>query len=787
MIKNVFTLLLFIFHTYTLSAQKSVRYDNRAGLSHWIVSDVLQDDRGFIWMSTWNGLNRFDGYEFCRIKIMPGDGTNIQSEVIRRMMKDDDGNIICRTDNGFYKLDIRSYKLEEVKDTTKYNMPQIGKPAPFLDREGNTWQVERYGITKNSLIHYPAKTVSGTEEVQARAFMKDTKRRWWLATKEDECIRIYNSNNILDGYLGADGQIHKNKKPFGHRAYTLTQTRNGDIWAGCKPGALIRMREKNDGSFEIKEIHDTKLTCNIIYHMAEDKAGRLWLATFGGGIQCIPNPQDDTPTFLSFNIQNNETRCKIRRIHVTHSGNIVGATTNGIIIGRINNRNIKRSVFKSLVRDGNKPESLCNNATMDVMEDKKGRIFIATENNGIDMIAEKDLFGHAPAFTHFNTANSSLTSDACLAMTATSNGHILVVCTDRVMDFAPDSDKTITYSGRFWNKTCYFSEERPLPLPDGSWLFGQEQGAYIATAHNMGTRGFIPPLMFTKLTINGKQPILGVCTKDTIIIETDERNFSLSFAALDYTDNADICYRNKLDNSPWNNTGNNRSVTFYDMQPGEHILTVQSTDRYGRWTDNTRSLLIIVKPHWYETLLARISGWLALIAVITGMVYTTFYIRNLNRQRHELLVKYMSLLDDTKKNIEVKNETKTEKLPRELPESDRKFLEHVMEYIEKNIGNSDANIDDMALFAATSRSNLNRKLRSLIGITAAQLLIDARMQKARQMLTSTNGKPQISEIAYSCGYSDSRYFSRCFKQKYGVTPSEYKQDTVTQYKTDHIL
>ena len=76
----------------------------------------------------------------------------------------------------------------------------------------------------------------------------------------------------------------------------------------------------------------------------------------------------------------------------------------------------------------------------------------------------------------------------------------------------------------------------------------------------------------------------------------------------------------------------------------------------------------------------------------------------------------------------------------------------------------------------TSRSNLNRKLRSLVGITATQLLIDARMQRARNMLRSVSESDSrnIADIAYSCGYTDPRYFSRCFKQRYGVTPSEYK-------------
>ena len=123
------------------------------------------------------------------------------------------------------------------------------------------------------------------------------------------------------------------------------------------------------------------------------------------------------------------------------------------------------------------------------------------------------------------------------------------------------------------------------------------------------------------------------------------------------------------------------------------------------------------------------------------------------------------------------DENETVLMP-ELSAEDSRFLERVRRYIEENIGNSDANINDMAAFAATSHSNLNRKLRSLVGITAAQLLIDARMQKARQILESNGNreKTNIADVAYRCGYSDPRYFSRCFKQKYHVSPSEFASE-----------
>ncbi|MDE6151384.1 MAG: hypothetical protein K2G12_05290, partial [Prevotella sp.] len=330
----------------------------------------------------------------------------------------------------------------------------------------------------------------------------------------------------------------------------------------------------------------------------------------------------------------------------------------------------------------------------------RGRIFIATENNGVDMTDEKSLFSGKPQFTHFNTNNSSLTSDACRTMAMKDDGHLLIVCTDRVMDFSPEEDRTVTYSRNFWSAESHFSEVRPMMLYDGSWLFGQEQGAYVATRRAMETSGYVPPLLFTELSVHGRLPRLDVCNADTITINPDERNFSLSFASLDYTDNTGILYRSRLDSTPWSHAAADRSLTFHDIQPGEHVLMVQSTDRYGRWTDNTRRLLIIVKPRWHETLLAHILGWLLFAGMMTGGIYTVFHVRELHRQRRELLEKYMALLDKSEDSATDTDATEDGySLPAGLSEADRRFLDNVRKYIEENIGNSDADIDEMAACA----------------------------------------------------------------------------------------
>ena len=51
-------------------------YDDHNGMSQWHLTRILQDARGYLWFATWNGLNRFDGYEFAVFKSQPGDGNN---------------------------------------------------------------------------------------------------------------------------------------------------------------------------------------------------------------------------------------------------------------------------------------------------------------------------------------------------------------------------------------------------------------------------------------------------------------------------------------------------------------------------------------------------------------------------------------------------------------------------------------------------------------------------------------------------------------------------------------
>ena len=733
------------------SGRTTERYDHTRGLSSPRIGGGVQDEDGLLWFATWNGLNCYDGYDFHWVKIRPGDHSPVNTDRIRDILLSPEHSIFCRTDDGIYEFSLDSYSFKNISQARRDSLaPLMGQNWEGLtDSQGNIWTADVTGLYKNFDRHHPARILGGTEGAHPRSFLLDRDGRLCVGCRADRSIKIFHPGDSVPETIKLDTT-----------PYVLYQTRAGDIWVGCKPGALIKLGKP-------------ALSPDAVYDIREDSRGRLWLATFGNGIKCVPNPEEEHPA-----VSPTLGGYKVRQLLITPSDRIIAATTEGLLIGQIDLDNRMNTKLRQIRRDGSDPESLASDATMALARDSKGNIFIATETSGVDMVSEEELFSERPAFTHFNRRNSTLTSDICKAMTLDSDTLLMIVGTENVMAFNPETRHTVNFGKTFWSDSCLFAETTPLCLPDGSWLFGAEEGAFVATPHNLYTRGFVPPIVFTTLAVNGGTGEFCLAPLPSLELQADQRNATIGFAALDFIDNSGILYRTRVDGSPWTTADRTRSVTLFNLSPGDHVLEVQSTDRYGRWVDNNRQLSISVAPYWYETWWATALFILLVLGAAGGAVYTYLYVRRMKRQRRELLDKYMALIRSREAGITpADNETEqSEPTPaQETPQPEESpFLNRVRRYIEDNIDNSEANIDDMAAAAAASRSTLNRHLRSQLGVSAAQLLIEARLQRAEQLLRDRSELP-VAEIAAMCGYSDPQYFQRVFKTKRGYAPSSVRQ------------
>ena len=97
----------------------------------------------------------------------------------------------------------------------------------------------------------------------------------------------------------------------------------------------------------------------------------------------------------------------------------------------------------------------------------------------------------------------------------------------------------------------------------------------------------------------------------------------------------------------------------------------------------------------------------------------------------------------------------------------------LMQYIEEHISDENLKIEDMADAVSLGRTVFYSKIKQLVGLTPSDFLRQIRMQRAIQLVEKS--KLSFSEIAYSSGFSDPKYFSKCFKKETGMTPSEYRK------------
>lgn len=102
------------------------------------------------------------------------------------------------------------------------------------------------------------------------------------------------------------------------------------------------------------------------------------------------------------------------------------------------------------------------------------------------------------------------------------------------------------------------------------------------------------------------------------------------------------------------------------------------------------------------------------------------------------------------------------------------FIKKLNDFLDANIANSDLTVEELAAFLNISRVQLYRKVKAILGINVSEHINNLRLDKAAKMLKTSD--LNISEVGYASGFSSPNYFSTAFKNKYGVSPKEYKAE-----------
>ena len=109
----------------------------------------------------------------------------------------------------------------------------------------------------------------------------------------------------------------------------------------------------------------------------------------------------------------------------------------------------------------------------------------------------------------------------------------------------------------------------------------------------------------------------------------------------------------------------------------------------------------------------------------------------------------------------------------QIIEADQVMMEKLMKFLEERIGDENLRIEEMAEAVSMGRTVFYGKIKAIVGMSPSDFLRSLRMQRAEELIVKS--KMNFSQIAFSVGFSDPKYFTKCFKKETGMTPSEYRQ------------
>lgn len=284
-----------------------VRYNTEKGLSHNRVNCFLKDSRGFVWIGTGSGLNRFDGYSFRVFKHDPADSASISDHQVNALFEDPQGYIWISTLLGF---DI----YDPVTETIDHNANRAARRFGLRDADFNRIIKTRsgdYWISHNKLGLLKYRTASKqltkirfgpTQDAPgARAisdFDEDAQGNLWVVCDDGFLARVNAATQAID-IQSALLQRRNLGKLSNHKVFVDGQ---GEPWVYIVKAAVGAFNfdfKKNTLRMAGTAGPDFRLSNNAVSAMVAGPDGRIWIGTDHGGINILDKQTGRVSTLRS--------------------------------------------------------------------------------------------------------------------------------------------------------------------------------------------------------------------------------------------------------------------------------------------------------------------------------------------------------------------------------------------------------------------------------------------------------------------------------------------------------
>jgi len=630
----------FMHYRFDSGDTRSISSDN--------VSCLIEDHTGRFWIGTDKGLNVFDlaTEKFTRFKTNPDDPNSLSHNIITSLCEDRLNNLWIGTNDKLNRLAVSDplpvnpifchYYKNPLDPCSGLNSDVV--LSVFEDQAGVIWigthagGINKIAPERNRFIHYK-RELFNSQSLPGEivwSFCEDHQGKLWVGLAGGGLCRIDRDKNRFKNFL----PVPEQKNSIGNFAVlTILQESEGTFWIGTEFGGMYQMtcHEESSTPTFIRYRHDPEdaysLSDNNVRSLCEDRNGNLWVGTYNGlnrfdkknkrFARYQNDPQD--PQSISCN--------SIQFIYEDKKGVLWIATYGGGLNKLVYDSLKTRQTFTRFQNVPGDTSSIAHNVVLSICEDREGNLWIGTD------VALNKFNPKSEKFT-LNGEKDGFPLDYIYGVLADDDRNIWFSTNQGLWKFNPQSGNVLNYtvvdglqSNEFNLRACFKSK-------DGTMFFGGINGFNEFNPGQFSLNPCPPNVVITDLRLFNKSVPIAKNNDDRSILEKTiaetqkiklshrDRAISFEFAALHFAIPENNQYAFKLEgiDDDWNYIGNQRSVTFSNLSPGDYTLRVKACNSDGVWNEDGVSLDIIIAPPFWLALWFKILVGIIFILSIYGFI-----------------------------------------------------------------------------------------------------------------------------------------------------------------------
>ncbi|AZQ64883.1 response regulator [Flammeovirga pectinis] len=639
-------------------------FDSTKNLSHNMVRSILLDKEGNVWVGTFDGINLLEkGAEnFKSIPLLQKKKSNLLVLDIKEDRSNT--NLWVGTEKGLFSIDKKDKKVTSyLSENNKFSNAVIKEI--YQDRSGKLFLGTDFGLnifspkaaTNAVYFHNPRKSYSITNNA-IRQIFEDRNGTLWFSTLNG--ISTLNTQNT--SYTANELSYRSNGKRTGHKVKSILVDSKGNMWFATTHGVIRKDVQKNkEVVFSQNGIKSRRILMDNVSTLMEDKWGRIWMGTASGisiwdeNKNKITSINVDSKVGLQSNYIGNITQQKDGTIWVS-------AWEGGIYKIEGDVENLKNLSFKKI-----------KNHTSDSEK------FIAFNNN-IWLLDKNKLFrvdDLTLKVIEIEEYNAKFKNSEAYSLYNSGDGNLWIGTLNGIIQYSIETKQTKFYAintrrdeivracikdkqGTIWGITNLsivrlnakagnvnvYPLKYTLPIKNFHYgcvtikenneiLFGGDNGYVSFYPKDIKNETSKSAVLITGLEINNKkigidQEVDGrvlleksISFINKLILNYDERSFTINFSSLDFSHSIKNIYAYKLKgfDENWHQvSGIDNKAIYSKVKPGEYIFSVKSINNLDETVAESKPLSITIKrPFFLQNIFLALYLFL-----ILGIVFTLF-------------------------------------------------------------------------------------------------------------------------------------------------------------------